>query len=241
MPPLSQVSLAAAILAAAWGSFVAMSPPHPSAAVASDSTSSSDLLRKLGLTRSYSAAVVLAPTLTLALYTAVNVLRFDPSRPSRLPGHAAANSINPDLLTWSPATAIPLALLLLGAIPLRLIAYAHLGRNFTFALAAPSGLQTGGVYAWVQHPAYTSFVTLVCTHLWLFCRTDGAQAALWSPAVYGGVRTVQKVVLLPVVLAGLVYVVQQRVAQEEVMLKGLFDKVWVEWHAKTARFIPGLF
>ncbi|KAK0755065.1 hypothetical protein B0T18DRAFT_435267 [Schizothecium vesticola] len=228
MPPLSQVSLAVAFLAAAWGSFVAMSPPHPSAAVASDSAPSSDLFQKLGLTRSYSAAVGLAPTLTLALYTALTALRFDPARPARLPGHGVANGINPALLTWSPATAVPLALLLLGAIPLRLLAYAHLGRNFTFALAAPSGLQTAGVYAWVQHPAYTSFVTLVCAHLWLFCRTDGAQAAMWSP-------------MLPVVLGGLVYIVRERVVQEEGMLKELFGRVWVEWHGKTARFVPGVF
>jgi len=39
----------------------------------------------------------------------------------------------------------------------------------------------------------------------------------------------------------LVYIVRERVVQEEGMLEGLFGRVWVEWHGKTARFVPGVF
>jgi protein-S-isoprenylcysteine O-methyltransferase Ste14 len=33
----------------------------------------------------------------------------------------------------------------------------------------------------------------------------------------------------------------KRVKEEEMMLKSTFGKEWEVWHAKTKRFVPGLF
>ncbi|KAK0716049.1 hypothetical protein B0H67DRAFT_447921, partial [Lasiosphaeris hirsuta] len=158
---------------------------------------------------------------------------FPPPKPTK--------NLNRSLLTWSPATLAPLALLLGVAIPLRLQAYAVLGANFTFALTAPQALYTGGVYRWVQHPGYTSFVLLVGCHLALFCRTDGVQSVWFPPQVYARLREVEKRVLLPAFVAGVLYVVSQRVREEEAMLSALFGGDWEAWHASTARFVPYVF
>ncbi|KAK3360486.1 hypothetical protein B0T25DRAFT_515769 [Lasiosphaeria hispida] len=205
IPSVSQASFAAALLLSIYWSYIALTPPHPP--TAPTFTPSKDVLKGLHLTKRHATLVVLAPTALLALHMAYLAL-YPP----------AHTRINRALLTWSPATLLPLALLLGVAIPLRLQAYAVLGANFTFALTAPQTLYTDGVYQYIQHPGYTSFVMLVACHWALFYRTDGVQSAWFSEGVYA-----------------------RRVREEEGMLSGLFGAVWDEWHANTARFVPYVF
>ena len=40
---------------------------------------------------------------------------------------------------------------------------------------------------------------------------------------------------------GVIRMTGKRVREEEVMLKGTFGKEWEDWHARTKRFVPGLF
>ncbi|KAM3544667.1 hypothetical protein ARSEF1564_002396 [Beauveria bassiana] len=146
---------------------------------------------------------------------------------------------NAALFTWSPTTAAALLGILAGA-PLRMGAFSGLGANFTFGLARPSGLVTTGIYAHVQHPSYAGMWLVAVAAFVLFCRLDGVVACFvppeswplvqgWSATVYAG--------------AGLLLMQQMttRVRQEEAMLRELFGKEWEEWHARTKRFVPGLF
>lgn len=145
---------------------------------------------------------------------------------------------NAALFTWSPLTAAVFLGVLVGA-PLRLRAYSGLGENFTFGLAKPSGLITTGVYRYMQHPSYTGIITVSIAAFAVFLRFDGAVACFVPPAYWPLVQAWGPTAYT----AGIVLVVQQlimRVLQEEAMLKELFGKEWEEWHAKTARFIPGL-
>ena len=238
MPSFSQASLATTLLAAAWGSFLVMCPPNPQPEPASvPSSTSGDLLRDWGLGRPNASAIIFAPPVFLALYTALLALTY-PKIPPSLLRHGKANGLNADLVTWSWSTAVPLAMLIFVAIPLRASAYFTLGANFTYTLSEPDGLLTDGVYAYVQHPGYTAFFILCCSLVWLFFRTDGAQSTWFPERVYGAVRVFQKAMGLPVVLGLLVYAIWGRVAQEEEMLEGLFGAEWKAWHTKTARFVP---
>ncbi|KAK0611351.1 hypothetical protein B0T14DRAFT_530199 [Immersiella caudata] len=248
MPSLSQASLALAILTSACASFLVMLPPNPTPKTPSSSpsssqnqtTPSSDLLREWGLGRPNASAIIFAPPVFLALYTALLALTY-PNIPPSLLRHGKANGLNKSLITWSASTAIPLALLLFVAVPLRAAAYWSLGSNFTYTLTTPDGLRTDGLYEYIQHPGYTSFFVLCSCLLWLFFRTDGAQSTWFSPGVYGKVRVLERVVMLPVVVGVLGYAIWGRVVQEEEMLEGLFGGEWRGWSGRTKRFVPGLF
>ncbi|KAK4442590.1 hypothetical protein QBC34DRAFT_444022 [Podospora aff. communis PSN243] len=244
MLSLSQASLALAILTSACASFLVMLPPNPTPqpSTSQNSTlpSTPDLLRDWGLGRPNASVIIFAPPVLLALYTALLALTY-PKIPPYLLRHGPANGLNEKLITWSASTAIPLALLLLVAVPLRAAAYWSLGSNFTYTLTTPDGLRTEGVYAWIQHPGYTSFFVLCVSLLWLFFRTDGAQSTWFRPGVYARVRVLEKVVVLPVVMGLLGYAIWGRVVQEEQMLEGLFGGEWRGWSGRTKRFVPGVF
>ncbi|OAA73877.1 Isoprenylcysteine carboxyl methyltransferase [Cordyceps fumosorosea ARSEF 2679] len=155
----------------------------------------------------------------------------------------APEHLSPYLFTWGPVTAPSFLAILVGA-PLRVGAFAGLGKSFTFGLARPrGGLVTTGVYARAQHPSYTGMALVAAGSLAVFARVDGGPAACWVPREGGAWEMVRGwAPTVYVVVAGLV--VQQiatRVRQEEAMLKELFGKEWEEWHARTSRFVPGLF
>lgn len=226
MASFSQTSLAAAILAAIYGNYIALSPPNPSDHSA---PSTGDSVRGLFLTKKHTTKVALAPWGLLALQSAGLALRY--------PDIPASPGLNTDLITWSKATTIPLALIFCAGIPLRLIPYSSLGKNFTFALKEPDHLKTTGLYRYVQHPSYTGIVILIFSNVALLGRLDGAMSC-WIPSGIYNTFCSWMMALATPVSSLILYVVWKRVCEEENMLKGAFGKEWEAWHAKTARFIP---
>lgn len=241
---LAQTSLAASILASTIGTYIALSPPNPTSTHSTTPPSTGDVIRWLQLTNRHSTKIALAPLGFASLYTSSLVL-CHPRIPSFLLGHGAVENgllTNTNLLTWSASTSVPLALIFCAGIPLRLVSYASLGNNFTFALTEPDRLTTNGIYAYVQHPSYTGIVILVLSNLALLGRIDGAAlSCLTPPRWYSGLRKLQALFFLPIGLSLLLFGVWTRVTQEEKMLKDEFGVEWEEWHSKTWRFIPWVF
>ncbi|KAH9908411.1 hypothetical protein F4778DRAFT_346618 [Xylariomycetidae sp. FL2044] len=245
---LSQISFACTVLASALGSCMAITPPNQ--ARNSPSLSTGDTLRHLNLT---GGLIILLPRVyvaMLSLHTAGLALALalsssqDPnpqdSFPDMLLGHGAQNGLNPELLTWSAATAIPLILILLAGVPLRLGSYASLGRNFTFELAQPDRLTTTGIYAHVQHPSYTGLIAVIVGNYLLLGRSDGA-VSCWIPPAWFGFLNIAGMLLAPLWVAGMMWAFWLRVRQEEGMLRGQFGPEWERWHKKTWRFVPWVF
>ena len=235
----AQASLAAAILAGGVGSFMAMTPPNPSPSnPTSGSTPIEDALRSLKLTHKHAPKVILAPLGLMTLH-ASSLAFFYPNIPSSLVRYGVENGLDTNLITWSSATSIPLALILVG-VPLRLIPYASLGKNFTFALTEPDRLTTTGIYRYVQHPSYTG-ATLVCAgNAMLINRLNGVLSCLIPPRYYQTVHSLGWT-LTAVFTALAASMVWTRVRQEEKLLRSRFGAEWEAWHAKTARFIPWIF
>ena len=148
-------------------------------------------------------------------------------------------NLNPTLFSWTLTSACSLMLMLIGAY-VRLSAYEGLGRNFTFHLAEPDQLVTGGIYAWMQHPSYTGQMLIVNGCILLFLRWDGAMAC-WidgsSLAKFQGWGF--PAWILYMVMS--VWLLKLRARDEEDMLKRKFGKQWEQWNQSTKRFIPGLF
>lgn len=162
--------------------------------------------------------------------------------PTVLPLVCPKGVANPALFAWNAYTGTVIGLIALFA-PIRLGAYKHLGKNFTYSLAAPNRLVTEGVYAWVQHPSYTGLIVVVYATMALFCRWDASVACYMPDFVAWFIAAVPFPTLMAVsvAVAGLIKLITTRVRQEEAMLKELFGDEWVQWNARTARFIPGLF
>ena len=176
----------------------------------------------------------------LTLHTAWLAAGYPDSIPPWILRYGETNSLNVDLITWSAATVIPMLLILCVGVPLRLIAYGSLGRDFTFALAEPGRLNTSGIYGYLQHPGYASLAVLVVANVALVGRVDGALSCWVEPASYGFVERAWWYVLLPVGCGVVSWGFWTRVRQEEGMLKGKFGREWEGWHAKTPRFVPGV-
>ncbi|KAK7409389.1 hypothetical protein QQX98_008451 [Neonectria punicea] len=232
---LSQASLAATILASTVGTYQALSPPNPSPESPS-SAAVSDSISRFHLTSKHTTKVALAPFSLLALH-ASSLAYTNPEIPSSLLRHGAENGLNASLITWSPATAVPLALILCAGVPLRLVSYASLGKNFTFALATPDRLKTTGIYGYVQHPSYTGLVVLVLSNVTLLCRTDGVLSC-WIPPSWYQVVPYLGWISTPIGVGIFLFGVWTRVRQEERMLRAKFGVEWEEWHSKTPRFLP---
>ncbi|KAL1983799.1 hypothetical protein VTN96DRAFT_9885 [Rasamsonia emersonii] len=84
------------------------------------------------------------------------------------------SNLNPKLFTWSPYTVTCLFIIIFLGAPLRLAAYAALGKNFTFRLAQPDRLVTSGIYRFVQHPSYVGQMLVFLGNMALFARWDAA-------------------------------------------------------------------
>lgn len=235
---LSQASLAAAFAASAVGTYLGVTPPNPNPEPGS-SQPAADTLSRIKLTDKYTIKATLVPLTFSALHLSALAYTY-PKIPSSLLRYGAENGLSKDLITWSPSTAVPLGLILGAGVPLRLGAYAGLGKNFTFALAAPDRLNTGGIYRYVQHPSYTGIITLLVSNVALLFNPRGPLSCWLPPAWF---KAVQKLIWVvnPVWLATMALFIWTRVKQEESMLKSKFGAEWEEWHAKTARFIPWLF
>ncbi|KAI1114061.1 hypothetical protein F5Y14DRAFT_416064 [Nemania sp. NC0429] len=228
-----QAALPATMLLSAIGTYLALSPPNPNR---ESSSPVADSITRLSLANKHIPQITLAPIGLLALHTSALAYRY-PDIPRSVLRHGAENGLNAGLITWSPATAVPLALILCVGIPLRLGSYASLGKNFTFALAEPDRLTTTGMYRYVQHPSYTGLVILVLCNLSLFGRSDGALSCWIPPRLMPYFRAVRWV-LAPAGVLALVFAVWTRVREEERMLRAKFGVTWERWHARTPRFIP---
>ncbi|KAF6813266.1 prenyl cysteine carboxyl [Colletotrichum musicola] len=238
-----QTSLAIAYLASTLGTYLAITPPNPTPPPTSSSTPSKpaikDSIHVINFTHNHINKFVAAPILLISLHAAALAYSY-PFIPPSILLHGGENGFNHSLATWSPSTAIPFILLLFLGVPLRLVPFRSLGTNFTFALTRPSGLKTSGIYSYVQHPSYTGIVVVVLCNVWLYARADGVFAC-WAPP---GWFSVMKAVEWPAMLVGaggFFAGVWMRVVEEERMLRGEFGEKWERWHARTARFVPGVF
>ncbi|KAH7131707.1 hypothetical protein B0J13DRAFT_563053 [Dactylonectria estremocensis] len=236
LPSLAQGGLAVTTLASAVGTYIALSPPNP---YNPSIPTAGDAIRALNLTHKHATKVTLAPLGFLALHTSGLALLY-PKIPSFILRHGAENGLDPSLITWSAATSIPLAVIICAGIPLRLVAYASLGKNFTFAITEPDDLQTTGIYSYVQHPSYTGLVLLMLGNLALFTRTIGVLSCWISPPWYSIVDNVWWI-STPVAVCVFLMGVWTRVKQEEDVLRNRFKTKWERWHSQTARFIPWVF
>lgn len=145
--------------------------------------------------------------------------------------------LNPYIFTWSSHSKICLLAIFIAA-PIRLLAYRQLGPNFTFRLSRPSGLVSSGLYAWVQHPSYTTIVVVATANLLLTERPDGVLSC-WVPDHIGQswLWTLGGSLLVSV---GLI-IMAARVRDEERMMKDRFGREWELWNKRTWRFIPFVF
>ncbi|TVY90422.1 hypothetical protein LAWI1_G005777 [Lachnellula willkommii] len=143
--------------------------------------------------------------------------------------------LNRSLFTWNLYTILCLVCILIFA-SLRLFSFANLGPNFTYRIAPPKKLITTGMYHYVQHPSYTAVIGVLVAHGSLLYRPDGI-AACWLGNVWA-----ERYIWM-ILGGGLIVVVGVlfRIQDEEQMLRESFGKEWEAWHARTARFIPGVF
>jgi protein-S-isoprenylcysteine O-methyltransferase Ste14 len=178
-------------------------------------------------------------TITLYLYHILLVLTF-PNPPSVLCPHSSR--LDHRFFTWTSYSAACTVLAILGA-SVRLTAYRQLGPNFTFQLARPKKLVTGGLYKYVQHPAYPALLVVVFANLAVLVRRRTA-VACWLPMSWwiadDQIGIVVEGVIAVVYLLTWLYGVKLRVADEEKMLKEAFGKEWQEYNARTKRYIPGV-
>ncbi|KAK4161173.1 protein-S-isoprenylcysteine O-methyltransferase [Cladorrhinum sp. PSN259] len=237
MPSFAQTSLAITILASYIGTYLASTPPNPNPSPTTAATPTSDSLRSWHIAEKHGTKIFMAPLGLFSLHSALLAYHY-PSIPKSLLRHGVANGLNINRITWSKATVIPLALILCVGIPLRLISYSALGKNFTFALAKPDRLTTTGIYQWVQHPSYTGVVVLILANSALLGTCDGIWSCWMPPKLF---RMLKGSVLAPLGVAFMLWGVWTRVKEEEGMLKEEFGPVWEEWHGRTARFVPGIF
>lgn len=248
MPSLAQTLLALTFLLSAVGTHLALSPPHTTPdnnhSQELPNLPTGDFMRQFGLTGKLGTTLGPLPATLFTLHAALLTL-FYPQIPSPLLlfRRHHPSDLNPKLLTWSWQTALPLALILCFAVPLRLASYSTLGKNFTFALAEPDELVTAGLYAYMQHPGYTALVTVVGASAVLTFRMDGVLGC-WIPARMATSSTRKwwwRGLVMPALVAFGVYTMARRVQQEEEMMRGVFGEEWVKWHERTARFIPWVF
>lgn len=129
----------------------------------------------------------------------------------------------PDFADRTQSIGILLAGVATGVVFLWLFRRSHkdLGRNWSVTLEVREGHQlvTGGVYAYVRHPMYASFL------LW------GLAQAFLIPNWIAGLAGLAAVVAL--------YAVRQ--SREEAMMRQTFGAEYDAYCARTKRLVPGVF
>ncbi|KAL4868717.1 hypothetical protein BDV12DRAFT_197061 [Aspergillus spectabilis] len=235
MPSLSSTSLALALLASGYLHALCTTSPHTA-----QTPYRTDRIRLFVTTL---PALATRISSLIVLYQALVTL-FATSSPSDQDIFTAIcpypDNVNSTRVTWTPRTVAYFLLVLLGA-SIRLSAYDGLGSNFTFQLATPDRLVTTGVYRLLQHPSYTGLVLASIGHAGLIVNRVNTPVACLIPddlveilrAWEGGLGVVGVVVA--------VAVLGVRIRDEERMLRERFGAVWVDWHKKTRRLIPGVF
>ena len=235
MPRPAQVLLAAVIATSTIGSLIAMSPPHPDEETISEKPDAVWFMAVKSI-----RMLTLAPFVLAALHTC-SLACFFPHLPRAMYRYGKENKLNTSLITWSAATCVPLVLILCFGIPMRLISYAWLGKNFTFALKEPDGLVTDGIYHYVQHPSYLGGYILISGDTMLLLRIDGVLSCWVPPQWYQVAKKIWWWYVTPAWLSLIAFTIYVRISQEESMLLATFGTQWEKWHATTARFIPGFF
>src|SRR5271163_320525 len=140
-PDLATVALAASFLLAAYLSYRSWTPPNPNPSGPTASLPKDDV--GIG-----SGPIHARRFITLSLWIQhVLLTLFYPSPLTVLCPNP--DNLSSSLFTWSPYTAVVLGIIGMAA-PIRLLAFRHLGQNFTFRLAKPTGLVKTGLYAYVQ-------------------------------------------------------------------------------------------
>jgi len=148
-------------------------------------------------------------------------------------------NLSVSVFSWSQYIIICLSFTLIAA-PIRLLAFAQLGSNFTFQLGRPNKLVRTGVYAYVQHPSYTGHFIVILANIALMLRPSGIFGC-WIPSAivaWGEAVFIPLLILFAGVFA---WGLGIRVRDEEEMLKKEFGEEWEAYHAETKRFVPGLF
>lgn len=231
-------------------------------------TEPEDLIKKINLTSHRGPSIVFSHIAFLASYAAFLAYVYDPadttnaltglggatkawaapycslpsSPSSSSAGGGSSNALDPSLLTWSSYTIIPLVIIICIGAPLRLIPYAALAKDFTFALTEPDRLVTTGIYGLVQHPSYTGLAALFFGNSLLYYRYDTPLVAcLCPPGWMPYIKILAIAVVWPAFVCAGAFGISVRVRQEEKMLKAKFGKEWESWNTRTARFIPYVF
>jgi protein-S-isoprenylcysteine O-methyltransferase Ste14 len=112
-------------------------------------------------------------------------------------------------------------LILVGALALFRVTHKQLGRNWSVTLETRSnhGLVTTGLYAWVRHPMYSSFL--------LFALAQALLLPNWVAGLAG--------------LVGFGVLFLYRVNREEGMMAETFGEAYRAYAARTARLVPWLY
>ena len=230
-----QVRLASAIAASVIGAYIALSPPNPDQELVEERP---DIVYFLAV--GFIRRAILAPFVLSAVHTCLLAYYF-PDIPGPIYRYGQENHLNTGLITWSAATSVPLFLIFCVGLPCRLFAYAGLGRNFTFALKEPDHLVTDGIYRYLQHPSYPGTFSLAYGISILVFRIDGALSCWIHPEWYYLAEKMWWWGFAPMWFIGVPLLIWLRVKQEESMLRATLGAQWEAWHARTARFIPGIF
>ncbi|KAI8630665.1 hypothetical protein F5Y19DRAFT_428558 [Xylariaceae sp. FL1651] len=233
---ISQVFLAIAIVLSAAGTWAGITPPNP---LPDKIPASGDTIRHFIVAQHKYGHLLFLPFGLAALYHAALVLTY-PDIPESLLLYGAENGLNMRYVTWSKATTVSLALILCIGMPLRLLSYAGLGKNFTFALSEPDRLNTRGLYRYIQHPSYTGVIALVAGANGLWGRLDGVASCILHPWLFSKLRAIEPA-MTSLALAVFLFGFWRRVREEELMLRTKFGSEWEAWHSRTARFIPWVF
>jgi protein-S-isoprenylcysteine O-methyltransferase Ste14 len=91
----------------------------------------------------------------------------------------------------------------------------------------------------MQHPSYTGRLLIAIGNALLIHNPNGP-IGCWLPAWIVDARLFWGI-LASLVTFGAARVTRRRVKDEENMLRETFGKEWENWHARTKRFIPGIY
>ncbi|RCI16945.1 hypothetical protein L249_1755 [Ophiocordyceps polyrhachis-furcata BCC 54312] len=156
------------------------------------------------------------------------------------PASSCSAKLNGQLFQWNWHTSTCLFIIAFIGAPIRLAAYAGLGRNFTFKLAAPDRLITSGVYRYIQHPSYTGMCIIMTANMGLLFRWDASPACLIPGSVLAMLEGHGYLASGLFVYLGMHFIIT-RIYDEESMLRETFGVEWEKWHRSTRRLIPGVF
>jgi protein-S-isoprenylcysteine O-methyltransferase Ste14 len=122
---------------------------------------------------------------------------------------------------FSPWLAWLGVILLVAALVLFRITHVHLGRNWSISLETREehALVTGGVYSWVRHPMYSSFLLSALAQLCLLQN--------WFAGPSG--------------LVGFAILFFFRVNREEGLMIDTFGQQYRDYSRRTARIVPWLY